>query len=50
MKSPWATAKPQAKALPLPLRVWPTTVMPGHRARATSTVSSTESPSTKITS
>ena len=42
MKSPLASAKPQAKALPLPLRVWPITVMSGQSSRATSTVSSTD--------
>ncbi|OLT10035.1 hypothetical protein BJF78_29350 [Pseudonocardia sp. CNS-139] len=50
MMSPVAAANPQASALPFPRRVCCTTVIPGHSSRATSTVPSTECPSTRITS
>ncbi len=50
MKSPVAAAKPQARAFPLPSRVWPITVMSGLRRWATLMVSSIEFPSTRITS
>ena len=50
MMSPVATANPHASALPLPVRVWVMTRMPGRRARATSMVASVEWPSTRITS
>src|SRR5437868_1596664 len=50
MMSPRQAAKPQARALPLPLPVWRTILTSGYRLRATATVSSVEWPSTRITS
>ena len=50
MMSPRAAAKPQASALPLPLRSWRTIRASGRSACATSTVSSVEWPSTMISS
>ena len=48
--SPVAAANPQASALPLPLRVWVITRIDGMTRRATAIESSTERPSTRITS
>jgi len=50
MMSPVAAANPQARALPLPERFWVTIRTPGRSRRAVATVSSTEFPSTTMTS
>ena len=50
MMSPVAAAKPQARALPLPDRVWFMILAEGRSSRATSTVRSEEPPSTMMTS
>ena len=50
MTSPVAAVKPQAIALPLPLRVWVITRAQGSVRRAAATVLSVELPSTTITS
>jgi hypothetical protein len=46
MMSPLAAANPQASALPFPARVCRTMTASGHSNRATSTVRSSECPST----
>ncbi len=48
--SPVTASKPQASAFPLPLRVWCTTRMSGMSRCAVAMVSSTELPSTRMTS
>jgi len=50
MISPVAAANPQARALPLPERFCLTIRMSGRSRRAVATVSSTEFPSTRMTS
>jgi hypothetical protein len=50
MTSPVAASNPQASAFPFPRRVCCTTRTSGRSWRATATVSSTECPSTTITS
>jgi hypothetical protein len=50
MTSPVAAANPHASALPLPVRVCITTRTSGRSRWATATVSSTECPSTRMTS
>ena len=50
LMSPVAAFRPARMASPLPLPGWPTTRTLGNAALATSTVPSTELPSTRITS